>query len=220
MRKTVIFDLDDTLVNHDRMNETKYISEYLGFPYTEDFSKAFYDSLFGIRDYFLGKTVTKKKMALYFEKNIPDLRKYNKSGYLLMKAMEVSSINIRNRSVDRTLHHLQVANVEMFVLTNWFYNSQVRMLKNFKYLDYFSRVFAWDDFYAKPDERAILKCIGNGNPKDFVFVGDSLYDDVLCANKAGVISVWYNPNRTINVSTIQPDYTITDMMELLQIATI
>lgn len=217
MRKTVIFDLDDTLIRHDRLDETKYLSEYLDISDTNRFSAAFYESLSNIKTIFLGRKVTREKIASYFEETIPALRENNIKGETLIEAMEESSINIRDKSVDRTLHHLQVAGIRMFVLTNWFYSSQANVLKNFGYLDYFSRIFSWDDWYAKPDKRAILRCIGANNPKDFILVGDSLYDDVLCAKMAGVTSVWFNPNHNSNISKIHPDYVISDMLDLLDI---
>ena len=115
------------------------------------------------------------------------------------------------------MHHLNVANIRLYVLTDWFYKSQVKVLKSFGYLEYFSRVFTWDNWYAKPDERAMLRCIGNEDPSDFIFVGDSILADVLCANLTGVTSVWFNPNNKENTTDIQPNYTITDMLELLEI---
>ena len=217
MRKTIIFDLDDTLIRHDRSDETKFLAEYLNICYSEDFSIAFYDAMESIRKPFIGKKITKKKIASYFDKKIPMLAENGLNGDMLIKAMESCSINIRDSSVDRILHHLNVANIRLYVLTDWFYKSQVKVLKSFGYLEYFSRVFTWDNWYAKPDERAMLRCIGNEDPSDFIFVGDSILADVLCANLTGVTSVWFNPNNEENTTDIQPNYTITDMLELLEI---
>ncbi len=62
MRKTIIFDLDDTLIRHDRSDETKFLAEYLNICYSEDFSIAFYDAMESIRKPFIGKKITRRKL--------------------------------------------------------------------------------------------------------------------------------------------------------------
>ena len=83
MRKTIIFDLDDTLIRHDRSDETKFLAEYLNICYSEDFSIAFYDAMESIRKPFIGKKITKKKIASYFDKKIPMLAENGLNGDML-----------------------------------------------------------------------------------------------------------------------------------------
>ena len=67
MRKTIIFDLDDTLIRHDRSDETKFLAEYLNICYSEDFSIAFYDAMESIRKPFVNvkiKLIEKFKIKL------------------------------------------------------------------------------------------------------------------------------------------------------------
>ena len=65
MRKTIIFDLDDTLIRHDRSDETKFLAEYLNICYSEDFSIAFlYTSIAGSKSSSFSSILPSLKYAL------------------------------------------------------------------------------------------------------------------------------------------------------------
>ncbi|MDD3304426.1 MAG: HAD family hydrolase [Clostridia bacterium] len=215
--RTVIFDLDDTLIRHDRVDETKRYAEYLKFGYTRSFHFEFYESLGGMKKAFKDIKITRKNVGEYFGETIPMLEKYHVSGHQMVDAIEECSIYIRDSNVDLALKCLKEANTRLYVLTDWFASQQLKVLKDFGYFDYFDKIFTWDSYYAKPDKRALLRCIQNENHDDFIMVGDSLEADILCAKMSCVSSVWFNPKRLDNKFGFRPEYTISSMLDLLDI---
>ena len=76
---------------------------------------------------------------------------------------------------------------------------------------------------AKPDLRIFQIALGRANckPEEAIMVGDRIDNDIIPANKIGMITVWIkqgfgglsDPKQTIE----QPDYTIHDLNELLNL---
>ena len=77
-------------------------------------------------------------------------------------------------------------------------------------------VFAQDCGFAKPDRRIFEFALAAGgcDPAEVLHVGDSLEDDVLGANNAGISRAWLNRRGTENEAPIAPDFEIRDLSEL------
>lgn len=214
---TVIFDLDSTLIDHDYRNECYTFAEYFGFPYSDSFEKAFHKALHDMRHTFWDKKITRKNLAMYFSNQISELRCNGISGEEFIRAIEICTINIRNYEIDEILYRLKQHDIRLLVLTDWFFKHQAKVLIEFGYMDYFERLYTFDEYYAKPDPRAILRCIEKYDKKECLMVGDNLTSDVLCAKNAKVASVWYNPEQTKNTTLITPSFEIKSMLELVDI---
>mgnify|MGYP001414344545 CR=1 FL=1 len=56
------------------------------------------------------------------------------------------------------------------------------------------------------------------DPGDILFVGDNLHMDVLGPQSVGISAAWLNRNASPLVSDIVPEYQITSLSELINIA--
>jgi len=74
--------------------------------------------------------------------------------------------------------------------------------------------------FEKPDPRIfdiLLEKLELRVPARCIHIGDSLENDVKGANRAGLISLWYNPERKQAAGSIKPAFEIATLSELLTI---
>lgn len=75
--------------------------------------------------------------------------------------------------------------------------------------------------FAKPDTRIFkytLEKALHSDVKTVLMVGDRLEADIHGANEAGITSCWFNPNKSIRKSKIEPHHEIHHLNDLLKIA--
>ncbi len=65
------------------------------------------------------------------------------------------------------------------------------------------------DYFA-----AVFREIPDFKKSETVIVGDSLTSDILGGNRAGILTVWYNPKGAEKTDVAAPDYEIRDLSEL------
>lgn len=94
------------------------------------------------------------------------------------------------------------------------YPERVGLDRRFRFV-----VFAPDHGIAKPDPRLFRVAIERAgcSPNQLLHVGDSLHTDIAGARSAGVRSVWLNRDRRANDTSIQPDFEIASLTELIDV---
>lgn len=94
-------------------------------------------------------------------------------------------------------------------------------LRHYQLLDYFDvRLSSGDVGYIKPHPAIYLEALKqlDTSPAQAIFVGDRPAYDIAGANNAGMISVWLNPpHLDEKLDGVEPDYTITNLTELLPV---
>jgi putative hydrolase of the HAD superfamily len=83
------------------------------------------------------------------------------------------------------------------------------------------RVYTSDLPYTKPHGaafRAALDAVGVADPAAAMFVGDRQFDDILGANRAGLVSVWKTNSNSPPHPDAEPDHVIEELPELIPIA--
>lgn len=86
--------------------------------------------------------------------------------------------------------------------------------------DYFKYLFISEDMgYAKPHPLYFKKIFEEAKvqPHEVLFVGDSLSADIAGAVASGCKSVWVNPKHLMNTTSLQSDYEIERLEEVLDI---
>jgi len=81
-------------------------------------------------------------------------------------------------------------------------------------------VFAEDHPFRKPDPRIFALMMGLAHVEDparVCHIGDGLENDVGGGNDMGFSTVWFNPDRLRNETSITPSYEIHSLQELLPI---
>ena len=109
----------------------------------------------------------------------------------------------------------------LIIATNGIASSQYKRLDNAKMRDYFDFVAVSSELGAtKPHQTfydGILDVFPNLNPETTLILGDSLSADIQGGTNWGIKTCWFNPNKTQNTSSLNPDYEISDLLEVLKI---
>lgn len=214
----VLFDYDGTLIIHDAENEARRVADILSIDEEQipEFKKRL--SIF-FTNYF---TATNRKMtySLYL-RNIQKVIKPQDFGVTaeIFDAAIVenskSTTTLASNAIE-TLEYLADKGYQLCLFTNGFYNGQVASMKHKGIYEYFEKIYAWDDFYTKPDVRAFFRALGGTAPEHNFMVGDSLRADIEPAKKLGIHTVGINM-PVLDEVFIKPDWVITDLAELKNI---
>ena len=199
MIKRLIFDVDSTLIVGANFKEAvENTLEELNI-YSEENLDNFFEGIasyegvydnYNSRDY---KKHMEECMNVLIPNNFLDVFFY----YLK------DAIPERNEKLISTIDSLS-KKYELVLLTNYFSISQLNRLNNMGIGKYFTEVYGED--LIKPNEYAYIKACGKHNPEECVMIGDSLYLDVECAQKAGLKAIFVNtkkiPTGNLNVVTV------------------
>jgi putative hydrolase of the HAD superfamily len=81
------------------------------------------------------------------------------------------------------------------------------------------KLTAEDIRFKKPNPRAFKVLLDRLSvlPEEAVYVGDLLYDDVVGSQSAGMKAVWIKRRENEDLKDIQPDATIHQLSELLDV---
>ncbi|MDO5026351.1 MAG: YjjG family noncanonical pyrimidine nucleotidase [Tissierellia bacterium] len=74
--------------------------------------------------------------------------------------------------------------------------------------------------YEKPAKEFfdyVFKSIGSYDKSKYIIIGDSLTSDIKGGNIAGIKTVWFNPSLKINETTINPDFEIDRLDQVIEI---
>ena len=175
MRK-IIFDLDNTLM----MFDLEYIKSYQTTLRENNFESEYIDgynlfkSIGRYED--LKKIYNKEELLKFVNKDL------NKNYTLkliddILLAIGKNWTNKVSLELIETLEYLK-DKYELYVLTNWFTESQKERLKNVGILKYFKCVVGSDMVKPKPSIEAFNYIIDNNNPKDFIMIGDNIEIDI------------------------------------------
>lgn len=214
----ILFDYDGTLIIHDKENEGKQVAKLLnlGEWQTLEFEKR-------LRDYFTYHYVIHNRKITY-DLHYANLQRVFRPEELGTTVKDINDAITENSIVTttlannakQTLEYLVDKGYQLCVFTNGFYAGQVANMKHKGIYEYFEKVYAWDGFYAKPDERAYYKALANTDPKRNVMIGDTLATDIIPAKKLGIYTVGINLENQ-DITQGAPDVIISDLSELRQI---
>lgn len=215
----IIFDLDNTLIKHNFKAESTAIRKYLGIEQVNAFNAQLQNMFQNNIEYVRWMQITESCFGIVIEKYMPILREYRLSGRDVMDAIHCIDINQCSlmQGAKGTLEYLYNKNYELVVLTNWFYNHQVNMLKHLGIFDYFERIYTWDNYYPKPNKLAMKRALNSTVPSKNVMIGDDPIGDIEFAKSCGVKAIGFNIdyNKLQNASTIQKaDVNITSLKEI------
>lgn len=222
--KTILFDIDDTLIDFDIDQKTAFKEAVKKIGYVcndkmyEDYNKinlSMWEELnlgkMTLNDVFVNRfSVFFKKYGikydeLEFNKILTDM--FQKTGTLI-------------KGVKETLDKL-VNNYELAVISNGPKDQQYHRLKNADISKYFSKFFISEEIgYNKPDKRffdIVFKNIDNKEKSKILIVGDSITSDIIGGKQVGVDTCLYNIRNKENKTNIKPEYEIENFEELLQI---
>lgn len=210
----VIFDLDNTLIKHNFELANINISKHLGLEGSEEF-KAQLDNMFKYNaKYIKGKIVTKEYFAYIIETLMPILKTIDKTGLDLLDVIDKYHSGTLMEGADELLAYLSEKGYQIVVLTNWFYSYQRKILDRLGISKYFERIYAWDDYYAKPSHFAIIRALENTKPNNNVLIGDDGLSDITLAKTSGLKAIGFNVDYSRNSNVLRADVDVTRLVDI------
>jgi 2-haloacid dehalogenase len=111
--------------------------------------------------------------------------------------------------------------IPMAIVTNGIGHVQHKRLNNANLTHYFKQVVVSEECgFSKPDQRIFeltMKKMELEKGNRVLMVGDKLETDILGANKFGIDSCWFNPEKLENKTEIKPTFEIHSLNEILEI---
>lgn len=187
----IIFDLDNTLICHDFDRESEIVIKKLGLEGVPEFKLQLYNFFSQNIARLKWKPITEEIYIRFIEETMPLLREQGKTGKDFLEVMYYSEPGCLMDGAKEILEYLHDKNYEIVALTNWFYMHQTRMLKHLGILDYFERVFAWDDYYPKPNRLAVIRALDSTAPSENVVIGDDPIGDISVSKSCGIRTIGF-----------------------------
>lgn len=111
--------------------------------------------------------------------------------------------------------------VKQYVVSNGTVIAQTKKLKLSGFGELMDGIFLSEQVgFEKPNIEffnRVFQEIGNVEKQQVLIVGDSLTSDIRGGNQAGIVTCWYNPEKTKSSEEYQIDYEITDLHEVYEI---
>lgn len=188
----VIFDLDNTLIKHEFDYEYFRLLERLDVNNKKRFKEEL-SYMFGNHGKYLKKgIVTREKVCWAIEECMPILKEECLTGEDVLEAIRYVGAGKLMDGAEELLYYLQVKGYQIVALTNWFLSHQTYLLKKLDILQYFERIYAWDDYYAKPHRCAMLRALEQTDASENVLIGDDPLGDITGAKKFGMHTIAFN----------------------------
>lgn len=212
----VLFDYDGTLIIHDKENQGMRVAEILKIheeqkeEFVKRLTKLFWTS-YGKQNY-ANKKMTYELYCYCVQQVMGPLREFGITVQELDKAINenVKTYSKVAPNAREVLEYLQDRGYTLCVFTNGFYSYQAANMKFNGLYDYFERIYAWDNCYAKPDKRAFRRALAGSEPNKNILIADSIVSDIAPAKDLGIYTVGYNLWQGEN-TTVKPDVTISDL---------
>ncbi len=222
MKKLIIFDLDDTLVqldlevidchddflnllNIDLKNKKEVMSEMVVF--FKNFNIHFKD-----------KRVSLEETKELLFNMCPFIKRYQLSVDEVILSLFDATIGgtIEIKGAREILEYLKRKEYEMCILTNWFEYVQVGKLRRTDLHKYFKKVLCVDNRYLKPNSKALNEVLNDNKREDCIIIGNKHDEDVLLGYNNDIDTIWLN-KEGIRDTNIKATYVIGNLNELKQI---
>ena len=231
--KTLIFDLDDTLI--DNNESVKYAFNSITKFLKIDFSEKFFEDwkLFDKTYWHIWesgkmivpdsiKTLEDKvtylrtnRFMLFFENLKTDWNKAIKINELYSKMLGVNIVEISDAK--KLLQSLK-SSYEIIIATNGPKDAAINKLEKTELNSYVSLIVSAEEIgYSKPMPEFfdfLLEKSENKDKSKMLLIGDSLTTDVFGGNKIGIDTCWFNPNSAPLPDEYKPTMTINKLLEL------
>ncbi|WP_160680138.1 YjjG family noncanonical pyrimidine nucleotidase [Clostridium sp. C8-1-8] len=221
----IIFDADETLFDFKKSERDAFKNAMLEFEieYDENHHLKIYSEINSvIWKEFENGIITQEKLKVERFKRLADRLNINFDEYSFAKSYMKHLANasfVYEDSIElvESLHK----NYRLAIVTNGLKEVQNKRIKQSIISKYFEDVVISEEVkVAKPDPKIFEIALNNLNHVDkskVLMVGDSLTSDIKGGFNFGIDTCWYNPNKIVNRTDIEPTYEISELSQLKEI---
>jgi len=101
---------------------------------------------------------------------------------------------------------------DLYVISNWFTETQVKRLENIGIAKYFKKIIGGDQNYFKPDKRCFECILKMYNPDECMYIGDKLEIDIIPALEVGMNAIWKTKQKSDKYKTIENIYELKNIL--------
>lgn len=116
-----------------------------------------------------------------------------------------------DKNLIKTIEYLS-KKYELYIVTNWFTETQTARLEKMGILKYFKKVYGADINYFKPDKRSFNVITKSHLPKECISIGDSLENDIVLPISLGMKALWKTDSKSDKYNTFK---NIGDLINIL-----
>lgn len=227
---TVIFDLDDTLIDNTKASNYAFrkVLEFLNITYSENLFNKF---LYFDRKYWYNWENGLMKIPNYLEKNLEEKRTYLRATRFIQffnipdfdYAIQINNIYCNNLGVDiesiegsKEILEYLYNKYRLVIATNGPYNAAIDKINKAGIKEYFEKIYCSELIgFSKPNSNFWNSVFNDLKEKrnDAILIGDSLTTDIASGIKNNFDTVWYNPEKKVN-RELKPTYEINHLLEL------
>ena len=200
--KAIIFDVDKTLIEWPK-DHTKSVNktlDLLNIKYDDSLPIKIYDTI----DEFEENNIIfeKKKLIKYLNRKLNIKLPMQFIDLYIKKIGEL--VKSDDEKLEETLNYL-CRKYDLYVISNWFTESQILRLKKMGILKYFKKVYGGDINYLKPHPKTFDVILKDYSKEDCIYVGDKLKTDIEFAESIGIKPIWKTEeesNKYINITIL------------------
>lgn len=215
-KRYIYWDLDGTIWQH-KQHEVELIAQHLQIPYSIKLEEEFFYMIGEFNRCFATQKVAQEGICAIIERTMLELLSAGITGREFLDGWCNTDCNTINENAEYVLRTLKDAGKQNNALTDWLFERQITQLKDFGIFDYMEKIYSCEGHYLKKNPLSIARVIKPKNREDSILIGDSLSSDIAFANNAGIDSIWFNPSRTKNLTSLKPTFEITSLLEVLDI---
>lgn len=221
---TIFIDVDNTLLDFNACAQDAIKKAFLdaGLTYTDDVFSTFtrHNNVLW-RRMEMGEITKKELFAMRWQIILEDLG--IETDISAFDKSFVDALGESHAPVEGALEALRylASKYPVYVASNAQQGQQDRRLTLAGMREYISWIFSSDEIgFAKPSLDFFKACYEQIDPvpkEEILLIGDSLHADIVGGNGFGMQTCWYNYHREAAHESIKPDFSMTDMREILNL---
>lgn len=214
---TIIWDCDDTIWIHRKDEIEIILANMVNIPEVELFTRQYFGFFEEFEKRFKEQKFSYRKVVALIEERLPILSDYGISAVdFLDKWIQVET-SFLNEDALEVIKRQKEEGYKVVILTDWFWDSQIKLLSKYGVLEYVDKIYTCDDGFVKSNPKSAEKIVEKGCESEYVIIGDSLTSDIAFATHARIRSIWYNWKGLENKTQYRPTAEISEITEVLKI---
>lgn len=206
--KAIIFDVDDTLIKWKKENiwALEKVIKDMNYDFNEDLIKKI-DSMIDDNEK-KNSELSKEVLLNHINKNCNINLPLEFIDRLIQ---EQGNLFYEDKELVETIDYLS-KKYDLYVITNWFTETQTKRLENMGIIKYFKKIIGADINYLKPDKRCFDIIFKDYKPEDCTYVGDYFPFDIELPLSLGMDAIWKTKEENKEYKTIKTIYELKDIL--------